>query len=400
MKKFAVILILSSFIHATALSQSCLPEGITFSTQTQIDNFQSDYPGCTMIQGDVDINSGGNITNLNGLSNITTIRGSLSIASNWFLFNFTGFGNLDTISGNLEIISNQSLNDLVGFENLDFISGELFINNNNSLIDLNGLQNLSHIGDDLTIADNYSLVSLLGLNNVSTINGNLSIVQNWDLMNLNGFSDLDSVIGHFYIYNNDLITDLDGLQNLKYIGNGLDIIANNGLLNLFGLNNLNSINGSLRIESNRDNLTSLSGLGNIDPGSISELWIDRNNVLSYCAVLSICNYLASPDAVVFIYLNYDGCNYFEVQEGCLVGIDEITPEQISIYPNPETNEVFVTLENGQTVSEITIFNQLGQNVLNDKQVTGAMDVSGLQPGIYIVEVVVSNSKIMKKLVIK
>jgi hypothetical protein len=52
------------------LGCTCLPEGINFTTQAQIDNFQTNYPGCTEIEGDVLI-LGSNITNLTGLSVLT-----------------------------------------------------------------------------------------------------------------------------------------------------------------------------------------------------------------------------------------------------------------------------------------------------------------------------------------
>ncbi len=38
-----------------ACESPCLPEGITFTTQAQIDNFQLNYPGCTEIEGDMKI---------------------------------------------------------------------------------------------------------------------------------------------------------------------------------------------------------------------------------------------------------------------------------------------------------------------------------------------------------
>jgi hypothetical protein len=50
-----------------AAGQSCLPEGITFSSQEQIDNFQTNYPDCIEIEGGVLI-EGNDITNLEGLS--------------------------------------------------------------------------------------------------------------------------------------------------------------------------------------------------------------------------------------------------------------------------------------------------------------------------------------------
>lgn len=54
----------------------CLPEGITFSTQEEIDNYQSNYPGCVEIEGDVII-EGEDITNLDGLYGLNFVSGFL-----------------------------------------------------------------------------------------------------------------------------------------------------------------------------------------------------------------------------------------------------------------------------------------------------------------------------------
>jgi len=72
MRKLAFILFFLFLYSLTSNSQSCLPEGITFSTQEQIDNFQINHPNCTDIEGGVTI-EGNDITNLDGLSVITSI---------------------------------------------------------------------------------------------------------------------------------------------------------------------------------------------------------------------------------------------------------------------------------------------------------------------------------------
>jgi hypothetical protein len=53
------MLILSGLLFSSTLlfSQGCLPEGIFFSSQEEIDNFQTNYPGCTEIEGDVVISN-------------------------------------------------------------------------------------------------------------------------------------------------------------------------------------------------------------------------------------------------------------------------------------------------------------------------------------------------------
>ena len=63
MKRITIIILLLLVAQAIIFSQGCLPEGITFTTQQQIDDFQTNYPGCTEIEGDVEI-SGDDISNL------------------------------------------------------------------------------------------------------------------------------------------------------------------------------------------------------------------------------------------------------------------------------------------------------------------------------------------------
>jgi len=68
-----IIIILISFFEKSLMSQSCLPEGIIFNTQDQIDNFQVNYPNCTKIEGNVTIQGYISITNLIGLNMLTSI---------------------------------------------------------------------------------------------------------------------------------------------------------------------------------------------------------------------------------------------------------------------------------------------------------------------------------------
>jgi len=46
MKRPILLIVIAFIIQIEVSSQSCLPDGITFSTQAQIDNFQINYPGC------------------------------------------------------------------------------------------------------------------------------------------------------------------------------------------------------------------------------------------------------------------------------------------------------------------------------------------------------------------
>ena len=73
MKRFTLLILLFTISTVVATAQ-CLPDGITFTTQVQIDNFQTNYSGCNEIEGTVII-AGNSITNLNGLNVVTSIGG-------------------------------------------------------------------------------------------------------------------------------------------------------------------------------------------------------------------------------------------------------------------------------------------------------------------------------------
>lgn len=107
MKKRTLIIAMVLLSHFFAISQGCLPEGITFTTQAQIDNFQANFPGCTELEVDVHIFSyffqNDKITNLNGLDELNSIGSDLIILSNYSLNNLTGLEGLTSIGGDLTI---------------------------------------------------------------------------------------------------------------------------------------------------------------------------------------------------------------------------------------------------------------------------------------------------------
>jgi len=106
MKKIFLTLLSFTLLCSTSFSQSCLPDGIGFTSQAEIDAFATNYPGCTCIEGDVDI-FGKNMTSLAGLSQITQIKGDLRI-SYLSAPDFTGLDNLTNIDGHLSIFGSKN----------------------------------------------------------------------------------------------------------------------------------------------------------------------------------------------------------------------------------------------------------------------------------------------------
>ena len=193
MKKILLLAILTTFIIlTTATSQTCLPEGIMFRTQEQINNFQNDYPNCTKIEGTVSF-YGDDITNVNGLSNIAAIKGNLYIGSL--------FHNLPTLTS------------VKGFSKLEIIGGSLIVNNCDNLVSLDGLEKLTSVGGDLQIGNtwskstnstqgNYSLSNIYGLHNLLSVGKNVCFQGNFLLKSLQGLESLTSVGGDFLIDKN------------------------------------------------------------------------------------------------------------------------------------------------------------------------------------------------------
>ncbi len=402
MKKITLLLILAFIIQITSFSQSCLPNGITFTTQAEIDNFQTNYPGCTEIEGYVEIN-GEDINNLNGLSVLTTIGGYLQI-------------------GNYHFSTNLNMTSLSGLENLTSIGGDLVIRRNYSLINLTGLENITSIEGELRIVENFSLTGLTGLHNITSIAGNLWIdcnqlnnlsgldnvtyigeefwIESYNLINFTGLNNLTNIGGNLSVISCENISTLTGLENLISIGGGLRFSIVYHLHNFVGLNNLTSVGDFFSLYHLPD-LTSLEGLENLNSigGNLS---IHNNNSLSTCEVQGICDYIANPNGVIEIHDNATGCNsQEEVEYACGVWVPNINPEsEFSIFPNPAKNKIYISGKEGRIIKEVSIYNQLGQKVISEKHITNMIDISNLRQGMYVIELVSNNSRIREKLMVR
>ena len=227
MKKLLLLLV-GLLLWFTGSSQPCLPLGITFSTQAQIDSFHANYPNCTQIEGDVTI-SGANITNLNGLNGLTSIGGNLRICNDSVLPNLSGLGSLTSIAYNLFVGYNPVLTSLTGLEAVTSIGGALEIYSNQALTSLTGLEAVTSIGGALEIYSNQALTSLTGLEAVTSIGGALEIYSNQALTSLTGIDSIDfESITTLGIYHNDSLSNcsVQSICNFLLTGRGVQIYSN------------------------------------------------------------------------------------------------------------------------------------------------------------------------------
>lgn len=168
--------------------------------------------------------SGNNITNVDGLSQLTSIGGELDIQYNPLLMNVDGFSQLSSIGGYLNIQSSPGLTNIDGFSQLTSIGGYLSFGSN-------------------------SLPNIDGFSQLTSVGGNLIFSYNSDLTNVDGFSQLTSVGGSLLFIDNPLLPNLDGLSQLTSVG-GEVVLFNTALTNIDGLGQLTSVGGNLQVTSN------------------------------------------------------------------------------------------------------------------------------------------------------
>ena len=348
LKGLFLYLLMGLLMPQTASAQSCLPEGITFTTQAQIDSFPINYSGCTEIEGDVTI-SGNGIYNLYGLSELKKVNGSVWINGCDSLFNLGGLEEIDTIGEHFLIggntltnlsgleglkviggwfnigynnnmmnlsgidsltsigslrIAGTTLTSLTGLEGVDTIYGFMdiggFLNGNPYLTDLNGLNNLKYVGGNVNINDNLSLLSLTGLESMTHFNGHLYISSNHFLRSIAALINVTSIDGDLVIGGNEKLDSLYGIDNLEFIGGDFRFSGTNFLQDLKGLENVTFIGGILFL-ANNESLISLEALNNVD--SIGGyLYIAANEVLP--SLSGIDSIAASSIDSLYIKSNY------------------------------------------------------------------------------------------------
>lgn len=333
----------------------CLPYGNYYvMSQSDADNFMTDYPGCTQINGSLTI-SGDYLTSLQGLLGIRSISQSLSIGPTEQLTNLTGLDSLRIVNGGVQI---------------GWWEGSY----NSALISLQGLDNLEKIGLSLEVMNNQSLQNLDGLSSLKSA-GHTYFVDNESLISFNGLSSLDSIRGMMQVSTNGN-GDYAGLENLKYVAGGLYITYN-------------------------DSLTSLNGLDSVQPGFLK---IANNPLLTDCDTKAVCEYLAQAGSIATINNNAAGCNdRSEVEEACLVNTGDVkTLDDLSLYPNPADEFISLNLPADEKSAVLEIINMSGKTVYTCevKQTEQHVDVHTLPAGVYLVKVLVFEGVKTEKLIVR
>ena len=276
-------LIFSSTLEAV----DCTSDYIELNTQARIDSFQNDYGGggtCDRVPGTLRI-GGLDVVDLTPLSALITIRDQFQIRQTNNLTNLDGLSALTSVGGEqtsaagaFDIFDNEGLISLNGLSGLVSVGGSLSISDNPALTSLNGISSLTNVSG-IWIGNNDSLNNLSGISALlsGSVPWSIGIGGNDALTNLDDLSSLTSVGGRLGITHNLALTNLDGLSNLIHVGGEFDIRGNAALENLNGLSSLNGVDGTLQIIGN-PSLTGLDGLSALT--SVELLRIKTNAALT------------------------------------------------------------------------------------------------------------------------
>lgn len=395
----------------------CPIGSIEFETQQHVDDFAINFPNCTNFNGDIELNpnSTSPINNLNGLSNLDSVGGSVIIDGGHGLTNFQGWENLTYIGGDLMLEENHGIQNLQGlnglkyvggdfylseienlisineFESLEFVGGNFIIGDCDKLVSINNLGNLTSISGTLGIGSNDILTDLSGLFNITSVGGSVGISSNGSLKHIDALSNITSIGQNISVKYNGELENLNGLSSVASIGGYIDIWENDALQNIGGLSNLTSINGRIDIHEN-PSLESLEGLNNIDPEGIVSLILMNNDVLSFCGVHSVCDYITMSIGPAFVEANTFGCDTEpEIIDICsdFTSSTTLGKNEIQISPNPAQD--FLEIKGISFINvQFTIFDYFGKLLHEGNLTNNRIGIEILQQGNYILKIEHSN----------
>ncbi len=177
----------------------------------------------TNISGSLHINSYfGNeetiITDLSPLNSIKTVGNHFTVFG-YDILNFDGI-NIESVGGNIFINYCTSLTNIDGLSSITSVLGGLELSSNPLIVNVDGLNNINSLGGDLIFSSNDNLSNIEGLNNLQHVGGKLGFYGVDDLSNLEELNNLQYVGGDMTFYGNDFLFNFCGISSLL-INNGL-----------------------------------------------------------------------------------------------------------------------------------------------------------------------------------
>ncbi|RIV41826.1 hypothetical protein FQ017_16870, partial [Flagellimonas pelagia] len=222
------------FFTVNAVLAQCPTGDVYLNSQSDVEDFITNYGTCEVITGTVYI---GDATDISGITAIKRIEGSLRI-------------------------SYSEITSVSNFSNLEFVGGDFIIDQSHLIETVEGINKLQAVNGDFLITQNYSgLKHIKGFNALEKIGGNFQVSENYSLETISTFDNLLNVDGWFLIRRANAMEKLEGFNNLVRIGvptnpiwlseGNLRITKNDSLAEINGFASLMEIAQSFEISENR-----------------------------------------------------------------------------------------------------------------------------------------------------
>jgi hypothetical protein len=183
--------------------------------------------GGTVTIGGTATNANPSLTNI-ALAGLTSIGGALNVQynNNVSTFSFAALGSIGTNATLANNGAGGSLSKTINFPSLVSVSGNLTIQNNGTGVTSIGLGNLNSVSGNLNLSNNIANATSANVNlgALGTVNGNLTLTRVVGLLTLNGLN----VTNGLTISNNSTLTTISTVGTVT-IG-GVLSITNNPML--------------------------------------------------------------------------------------------------------------------------------------------------------------------------
>ena len=171
------------------------------------------------------------------------------------------------------------------------------------------------------------------------------------------------------------------------------------MTSLDGLATLTSIGGLLNLTGNYL-LTDITGIQNINPATISNLFIRNHSFLSYCDLPNICIYLTDLNNPATILLNKLGCESREaIEVNCASVSTEMAGDErnsIILFPNPTSGIMTISGIDPLEHASARITDTMGKRVSNVLLSSHTIDLSGNPNGWHLVTITTNNQQVIKR----
>jgi|GEM_PF-2704137 len=335
--KTSILIMVMLLGYAKSVSQT-----VNLFNQNDVNNFAATYPGDNSFES-ISI-SGTDITNLNGLSQVTEITGDLYIYSptnDHPLTDISGLNNVNTIDGRLSLVDLPNINAINLFPNLLRIglggSGNGLFISGLTPATMNGFNTLANVSGDLVVQNTATLISLNGFSSLTKVKSIVSnnqasfyFLDNSALASINGFYNLNEIGWEYYFVNNPNLIALPDTPNLTVIGKSITLWNDDTIANFNGLNGLTTMGGGINVNNNT-NLTSFFGLNNLT--ITNGINIINNPMLSSLTALANLSTFPSLGGPIRPFINISNNNMLASLTG-LDGINGATIGQVVLENNP------------------------------------------------------------------